>query len=679
MHLWKSALIASLLTGPALPSALAAAGPRLDLDRVRPVPAGETIPIVDFFRPAQLRDPILNPGGTRVAALISPGDDHYRLIVVDLGTQKFDTLTAPGDADIYNIRWLNDQRLIFGLSTQKMYGVGLLSADAKNLNDCNALLQYCGASLVSVPRANRLRPLAWMRYDNGIAGGVVAVDTERRSKTPAKPKAGWNDYSAMFDNNNDHIVSRYPLPKVGLSCGYLADKDGELAFAFTADKGVLAMHRLADQAWEPCPIDLEKTDIFGSGNQPGEIAVSRSTEAGKPWTLQLMDAATGQAGAVLIQDKAYDFHGWLYRDPATGVIVGAVYQRSGPAVAWFDEDYRALQKILDGFFPGVIVRIRGNDETRKRFLVETFSDRQPSIYYSVDLEHRTVGLIKNSAPWIEPARMQPMNVMKYKTRDGRQLDAYVTLPAGASKQHPPPLIVLPHGGPWVRDEWGFDGEVQFLASRGYAVLQPNYRGSPGYEWMFPETDLWDFRKMHDDVTDATKALVGSGLVDADRVAIMGGSFGGYLAICGAVNEPALYRCAVTIAGIFDWSRVVGEQKYYEFDHPSYARMVRKLGDPKKEKEKFDEISPVRRIERVRAPVFVAHGGDDPVASVTESKRLISELEKYRVEHEALIVGREGHGMHHIDNQVELYARIEAFLDRHLMHAPPRTAAVPVAR
>ncbi|MFA5058676.1 MAG: alpha/beta fold hydrolase, partial [Opitutaceae bacterium] len=271
--------------------------------------------------------------------------------------------------------------------------------------------------------------------------------------------------------------------------------------------------------------------------------------------------------------------------------------------------------------------------------------------------------------------MQPMNIMPFKTRDGHQLEAYVTLPVGTSKQHPAPLVVLPHGGPWVRDYWGYNGEVQFLASRGYAVMQPNYRGSPGYGWSFKIEDEWDFRSMSDDVTDATRTLLASGLVDPRRVAIMGGSFGGYLAISGAAFDPDLYRCAVTIAGIFDWGQVMKEEKYYQFDDPGYATLKRWLGDPKKQREKFDAISPLRHIDQVKIPVFVAHGKDDPVADVAESRRLISELEKYHVPHEVLLVGGEGHGMRHLDKQVELYTCIEAFLGKYLQPVMPTAGAV----
>ena len=154
---------------------------------------------------------------------------------------------------------------------------------------------------------------------------------------------------------------------------------------------------------------------------------------------------------------------------------------------------------------------------------------------------------------------------------------------------------------------------------------------------------------------------------------MGGSFGGYLALAGVVNEPSLYRCAVTISGVFDWEQLINEKKYDKFSSPEYSRLVLKLGDPKKDKAKFDAIAPVRHMDQCHVPVFVSHGGDDPVADIGQSKRLISELEKNNIPHETVIVGSEGHGMHHIDNQVELYTRIEAFLAKNLTPVKPQVA------
>jgi dipeptidyl aminopeptidase/acylaminoacyl peptidase len=157
-------------------------------------------------------------------------------------------------------------------------------------------------------------------------------------------------------------------------------------------------------------------------------------------------------------------------------------------------------------------------------------------------------------------------------------------------------------------------------------------------------------------------------VDPKRVGIMGGSFGAYLALSGVTREPAMYRCAVVNAGVFDWEEIIRDRKFDKFDNPQFSYLVRHLGDPKLEKEKFEAISPGRHVANVRVPVFVAHGKDDPTAPVAESRRLVSDLQRNGIPHESLFKGGEGHGMGHIDSQVELYERIEAFLAKNLMAA-----------
>jgi len=667
----------------------ASAAESLDLKRITPVPANEPIPVVDFFRPWMLQNPKLNPSGSHIAAIVTAAEDQHQLLVYGLETKKIEMAGAGGDRDIYQVYWLNDRRLVFELASRKLYGVGLLAADVGAIGDPYPLLQYYGTSLIAVPPKNRLRPLVWNRgsidTDKDQGGAIINTDIHSASATivdlNSASERHWSTVMDVRDNNEKHISKRFPVPEPGLGWEYFADKDGQLEFAITSQNGLLALQHLAGDHWEKCPVDPEQIEIIGCGEQPGQLVVMGPRQEGKPRALQFMDGPTGKLGEVLLQDDAYDFYvgfgdGWLYRDPITHAVVGAVFERNGPRVVWFTEEYRKLQKVLDSKFPGLVVRIVSMNDAQTRFLVSTYSDRQPPIYSWVDLEKNTAGLFKSSAPWIDPQRMQPVNIIKFKTRDGRQLDAYLTLPVGASKKNPPPLVVLPHGGPWGRDGWSFDGEAQFLASRGYAVLKPNYRGSNGYNWMFPDGDKYDFRKMHDDVTDATKTMVASGLIDSKRIAIMGGSFGGYLAIAGVVNEPTLYRCAVTIAGVFDWEQQLKDKKFDQYDSPVYGYLKLRLGDPKKFPEKFDAISPGRHVDKIQVPVFVSAGKEDNTVEIEQSRSLISSLEKYHVPHETLIKGGEGHGMGHLDNRVELYTRIEAFLDKNLKSAPAAVATVP---
>lgn len=664
------------------------AGEEIDLNRLAPVPADQPIPISDFFRPLVLQQPELNLSGSHFAAIISAGADQHELLVVERKTNQLDRLFPPSDKDINSFAWLDDQHLIFTISAKKLFNLGLFSVQIGKLGEAHPILQYYGSHLIAVRPRDRLHPLVWNAYDSIDAHrdlGAAVINTTLFGGGLVdifQADVNNNDIADAREYNENHIIESFPTPPSGLTLRYLADKEGQLEFAETMEDGVATLFHLADKKWEKCPVDLEKIDVICCGNEPGQLVVRGPRQAGKPCALQFMDGPTGQLGTVLLQDDTYDFYGpgigdgWIYRDPNTHIILGAMFERAWPATVWFSPGYRDFQKELERSFPGQVIHILGSDEAQKVFLIGAFSDRQPTIYSWVDRENKTAGLIKKSRPWIDPQRMQPMKIIRFKTRDGHQLDAYLTLPAGATKQNPPPLVVMPHGGPWARDSWGFDADVQFLASRGYAVLQPNYRGSNGYCWMFPIEDAWNFSKMHDDVTDATRAIIGSKLVDPDRVAIMGGSFGGYLAIMGVVNEPQLYRCAVTIAGVFDWAQLIKDKKHDRFDSSVYGRLIRKLGDPGEQPGKFDAIAPGRHVDRIRVPVFVSHGKDDPIVDISQSRRLVSALEENHVPHESYLAYEEGHGMGHLTHQVELYGRIEAFLAKYLAPTKPAAPAAP---
>lgn len=671
----KRFVLAGLALALALPTPFLRATEKIDLERTAPVPADQPVPIQDFFRPRALAQPILNRAGTHIAAIAAADEDKHFLLVYDIATTDVKTLGFNSAKDIYNVYWLSNSRLVFQLSSRKQYGLGIMAADISNLSDISPLQQYNGSSLVSIPLKDPEHPLIWNRYhlETQKDSGVVAVRSGIRNLKVGDLTTAMNDlvymqvHAKVRDNNDRTIVRSYPLPpEPSVTYGYMADKEGELAYAFTAQRGELAMFRLADKKWVPCPVDLEEISVVSNANQPGQLLVIGPATDGKPHPLQLMDAATGQLGDVLLHDTHYDFNGWTYRNPATGDVLGAVFNKGVPRIYWFNEQYQALQKVLDGMFPKQVVRIIGSDDKHEIFLVSTWSDRQPPVYHWVNLATRKAGMFKNSAPWIDPARMRPMQMVQFKTRDGFRLDGYLTLPEGASKENPAPLVVLCHGGPWARDSWGFDGEVQFLASRGYAVLQPNYRGSTGSEGRFPTADKYDFIKMHHDVTDAVKTVLGTGLIDRDRVGIMGASFGGYLAVSGVAHENDLYRCAVSNAGVFDWALQVQAEKYNQYDLPYYGRMIKTLGDPRVETAKYEAMSPIRHVSKIRVPVFVCGGKDDDVVELQQSHRLVNEFERHGIAHEKLFFGGEGHGTAHLGNTVELYGHIEAFLAKHLM-------------
>jgi dienelactone hydrolase len=655
---------------------------KLDLARVTPVPAGEPIPAADFFRLRLMNEPKLNRTGTHIAAVIAGGADDTQLMVYDLKSQQMERLSGELDTDIYFVDWLNENRVIFGISLKKMAGIGLFAGNVGAIHGAYPLIQYVGSRLVAIPPDDRTHPLVRLAPDSvntGQYGEIVTIDTEISTGKIISLKLGSvvAEVDESRSNNDKHILKRFPplKTKAGFDLTYFTDKEGHPAFGITSEDGTFALHRLNEGQWQKCPENLDEIEVLGSGDNPGEIVVLGQRQEGKTRALETMNAATGAAIETLVQDKSYDPDALLYRDPVSHNIVGVRYDRGTPTVIWFTESYRALQKAADGLFPGKVVRILGTDDAGKVVLISASSDRQPAIYSWVDLEKHTAGLIKNSAPWIDPERMQPVNLLKFKTKDGRQLDAYVTLPSGTSKKRPAPLVVLPHDDHFARNYMEFHAEAQFFASRGYAVLQPNYRGSLSYSGLFPKEDEWDFHKMHEDVTEATKTLIATGLVDRNRVAIFGSRFGGFLAMSGVAFEPGLYRCAAAVSPVLDWATVLSDQKYFEHESATYTRLRKKLGDPKTEHEKFSAIAPGRHVDTIQTPVFIINGEYDLSVNLSEAKDLVSALKRRNIAAEILTFANEGEGIEHLDHKVEMYQRLEAFLAKNL--APvAATAASP---
>jgi acetyl esterase/lipase len=640
--------------------------------RMKPVPATEQIPTIDFFRPPLFRSVRLNPTGSHFSALINGAEDRTDLVVYEFATNKWERLSGGKDMDINTCHWLTEKRFLINLTREKRYAFGLFAAEVGKLTHAIPIERYNVVSLIGTPEEDRLKPIIWIRksaVDHGDDGGVVQIDAER----------AYQRISAM--ELTASITKHFPPIKApGDPVGYHADANGHLAFGVISKDGVRTLYRLEGEKWERCPVDLDTIQIIGPGEKPNELLVLPPREGNNPRPLQRMDAVTGKLGEILYRDDNYDLANLsIYRRPSDHRIIGLRYQQRMPKSVWFDPAYQALQAGLEEVLPNVSVAIAGSDRAENKFFVTTASDRAPGQYYYFDRASKKLTFVTSTAPWIDPERMQPMQGLTFKTRDGVTLEGYVTLPAGTTKEKPAPLVVVAHGGPWARDNWGWNATAQFLASRGYAVFQPNYRGSSGYGVRIPEEDNWAFRKMHDDVTDGVNTLLKTGLIDRNRMAIMGASFGGYLSLCGAVYEPDMYRCAVTIAGVFDWEKVMKESKSTGYFPAQYGTLRRRLGDPKQDAEKFEAISPVRHAERIKIPIYVAHGTDDVVASVAQSKRLIAELKKYGVTHEAQIEREEGHGFQMLENRVELYTAIEKFLEKHLKSAgAPAPAAAPIA-
>lgn len=632
------------------------------------------IPIRDLFRPPYLDLPMVNQAGDKLISLVQTADDHTAALLIDAISGAREGIRGPSDRDIYELNWLDSTHFLMSQSKEKLYADGLFVVNVKAPAQSYAVERHSAVEVIGVPRKSPMRPIVWIRqdaYQSLKDVGAVQIDATasvdpKRDLNPVLQEMMRKDTALARNGTAASIKHSYEQPPTGMTESYLVDRDGELAFAVTIDKGVEHLFLLRNGKWVASPLDLDTYHIMAVGDAPGELLAIGPRQDGKPRALVRVDAATGASTGVLYQDSSYDpILQRVMRDPKTRNVIGIQLYRVGLETVWFDENHQRLQARLSRAFPRRMVSIIGSDENEKRIVLATYSDVYPIEYYMMDMDRNQATLLAGSAPWIKPEDGCPSQILHYKSRDGHPLEGFLTLPRGASKASPPPMVVLVHGGPWSRDAWEWNPEVQFLATRGYAVFQPNYRGSSGYNWNFEPGDNWDFKKMHFDVTDGVKKILSKGLADQSRVAIMGGSFGGYLAMCGATYEPELYRCAITEAGVFDWSLMMSSAKQDQFESSRYQWYLRNLGDPRKQSDYFASISPLNHIDQVKVPVFVAHGKSDNVVSIEQSRRLISELKKYGIPHRVLVKGGEGHGMYRLDNRIEYYEDVESFLGEYM--------------
>jgi dipeptidyl aminopeptidase/acylaminoacyl peptidase len=345
------------------------------------------------------------------------------------------------------------------------------------------------------------------------------------------------------------------------------------------------------------------------------------------------------------------------------VLTGVTFEVDRLGYHFFDDLRGGLQQLVDERLPGYQNQLISHDREEQRFVVYSGSDRSMGSYHLLDSESGELKKLFEISPWLDERQMASMRPVRYSSRDGLTIHGYLTLPAeGEAKGLP--LVVNPHGGPWHRDSWGFDPQVQFLASRGYAVLQMNFRGSTGFGRRFLEASFgqWGLA-MQDDVSDAVGWAVAEGIADPERVAIYGGSYGGYAALAGLTKTPELYACGISYVGVsnlFTWIEAI--PPYWK---PYLEMMYEMVGHPERDEERFRATSPLFNADRIRVPLFVAQGANDPRVRKAESDQIVEALKGRGVEVEYLVRDDEGHGFMKEENRFAFYRAMEKFLAKHL--------------
>lgn len=328
---------------------------------------------------------------------------------------------------------------------------------------------------------------------------------------------------------------------------------------------------------------------------------------------------------------------------------------------WFDEGWAVVQATLDKAFPGRNNEVLSGDP-RRRVLVQSSSDVDPGRWYVLDVPARTLKEVAQSLPRLGSEKMRPMQTLRYAARDGLSIPAYLTLP---DSQGPHPLIVLIHGGPAARDRWAWDAEVQLLAQHGYAVLQPQFRGSTGFGAAFERAGLgqWGLA-MQDDVTDGVRHLVEQGVADARRVCIYGASYGGYAALWGLVKTPELYRCGISFAGVSDLDEFLSGRSDINRNPALRESFMFRLNAGDSRKPDFAAVSPLKQVARIKAPVLVVWGEQDRRVPPEQSERMVAALKANDKTYQWRSYRREGHGLVYVGNLREHYRELLDFLEQH---------------
>lgn len=345
------------------------------------------------------------------------------------------------------------------------------------------------------------------------------------------------------------------------------------------------------------------------------------------------------------------------------VLTVASYETDRPQHHFFDEQSAARHAAIQALLPGYEVGLQSSSRDESTHIVAAYNDRTPGTRYLYDDATQSLTRLGDINPVLAEADMADVRPIQYKSRDGLTIHGYLTLPRG-QKAHNLPCIVNPHGGPWARDSWGFNPEAQFLANRGYCVLQMNFRGSTGYGRKFWEASFgqWGLA-MQDDITDGVQWLVDQGIADPRRIAIYGGSYGGYATLAGITGTPDLYAAAVDYVGVSNLLTFMNTIPPYW--KPMLEKMHSMVGDPERDKERLEATSPALNAGKITTPLFIAQGAHDPRVNKDESDQMVAALRARGTEVEYLVKDNEGHGFHNDENKFEFYKRMEAFLDKHL--------------
>jgi dipeptidyl aminopeptidase/acylaminoacyl peptidase len=601
-------------------------------------------PVDSLFKAPRYSNPSLSLDGKYFVALYTE-NDQTGLMTLNVETKEAGRTTLPEGCDVYGYHWVSNDNIIYEMSRFKRFtdNIGIISRDLK---PPRMLIKNKLVSVVDGLVHDSAHALIWFRNtpdDNSPTEDLRIVDV-----TCGRYGRAEADFPGRVLEWITDVSGIARLARV-----YRKGSAGKDDFYYRTAPGT---------EWHKINMP-QHNDIYAFS--PDGKSLYLSAYHGKNTSsLCLYDLDKGEISQELFNDPDYDFDGQLYffgnpyANPGVN-LKGISYH--GKTV-WFDSTIAHIQRELDLALKPTRNVIIDADTSLTRFLIACYSDVQPTQYSLFNARNREIFSIAESMPWIRSDDVCPMLKMSFLTRDSLRISGFLTYPK--TGKPPYPTVVLLHGGPSARDDWEFNPEVQLLATRGYAVLQVNYRGSTGFGSKVGRLHRFNYYEMHQDISEATTKAIRSGIIDSQRVAIMGASFGGYLAIAGAAFEPNLYSCAISNAGVFDWQLQWDHFKDYS-NNRFYDEMQQLVSSKNNIAEFFFKASPIHAAEKIKIPVLIAGGRDDRQVPILQSYRLAQKMRKCGNRPETYFKIDETHGFHYEVNRVRYYEKVLDFLERSL--------------
>jgi dipeptidyl aminopeptidase/acylaminoacyl peptidase len=598
------------------------------------------IPMEDFFKNPESAVYDLSPDGEHIAFL-KPWQNRLNVHVQKIGEDDVTRITSSTERDIAGYMWANNERIAYVQDTAgdenfRVYAVDIDGSDSKELTPYEKVRASIIDELESDPEH-------------------MLIDMNKRDARV------FDVYRININTGQMEMIAQNP----GNITGWMTDHDGKLRIALTTDgvnTSVLFRDSEKDDFKALITTSFKETItplFFTFDNK--NLYVSSNIGRDKAAIFEY-DVKNKKNIRLLYEHPEVDVDSLMKSDKRKK-ITGTYYYTEKLHYHFFDENREQLQEELEKRLPGYEVRVSSLSKDETKVLVRTYSDRSLGSYYYLNRDSNEFMKLVDVSPWLIEDEMSEMKPVSYTSRDGLTIHGYLTLPKGIKAKNLP-VIINPHGGPWARDTWGFIPEVQFLANRGYAVLQMNFRTSTGYGRKFWEAGFkQNGLAIQDDITDGVNWLIDEGIADPERVGIYGGSYGGYCTLAGVAFTPDLYACGVDYVGISSWFTILeGIPPYWEPMREMFYEMV---GDPEKDRELLEKTSPLFHADKIKAPLFVAQGANDPRVNIKESDQIVDALKKRGVEVEYMIKENEGHGFRNEENRFDFYRAMEKFLAKHL--------------